>query len=139
MKLPSNIKIKKGLLKILPLSKYTAQAIYPNIYFPKHVYENLISNKPRLQNIAILMHEQIHIERAHQVGFIIWNLKYIFLSKFRFEEELEAEKVSIKYLKKLNFPLDINKRAKKLSSYLYLWCVSYEKAKRELDKIWNEV
>lgn len=138
MKLPSNVKLKKGLLNIFPFSKYTAQAIYPNIYFPKRIYENLKSNKPSLQNIAILIHEQTHIERAYKIGFIIWNLKYIFLPKFRFEEELKAEEVSMKYLKKVRFPLDIDKRAKKLSSYLYLWCVSYKEAKRELEKIWNE-
>ncbi|MFH1971283.1 MAG: hypothetical protein ABIJ05_02770 [Patescibacteria group bacterium] len=141
MKLPSNIKVKRGLLDIFPFSKYTAQAVYPNIYLPKHVYENLKLDKPNPQYIATLKHEQAHIERAIKIGWVMWDLKYIFYPRFRFNEEIEAIKNSMKYLKRNNrnnIVFNTGKRAKRLSSWLYLWCVSYIKAKEKLDKAWNE-
>lgn len=138
MELPLNVKVKKGFWNIFPFSKYTAQAIYPNIYFTKDVYENLKSVNPNSRYIATLMHEQTHIERQKKTGWIKWGFKYIFSPKFRFNEELEAIKSSMKYLKKVNGNFDTTRSAKFLSSWLYLWCVSYEKAKEELDKIWKE-
>lgn len=139
MKLAENIKLKKGLWNIFPFSNFTGQAIYPNIYLPKNVYENLKTTKPKPQYLAVLKHEQTHIERASKIGWIVWNLKYIFSPSFRFSEEIEAIKNSMIYFKKNNITFNTNKRAKRLSSYLYLWCVPYKKAKEKLDKIWNKV
>lgn len=137
MKLSPNVKIKRGLWKVFPFSKYTAQAIYPNIYFSEKVYENLISNKPKPRYIASLLHEQTHINRQKEMGWIKWGLKYIISPQFRFREELEAIKASTKYLKKEE-DFDTARIAKYLSGWLYLWCVSYEKAKEELDRVWKE-
>jgi len=139
VELPSNVKIKTGLWDIFPFSKFTGQAIYPSIYIPKRIYKNLQSNKPKPQYVATLIHEQTHIKRAAKKGWIIWNLKYAFSPSFRFNEEIEAIKNSMIYLKRNNIAFNTDKRAKHLSSYLYLWCVSYKKAKEELDTIWNEV
>src|SRR3989304_9546995 len=133
MKLPPNIKPKNFIWNIFPFSKYTAQAIYPNIYFAKDVYENLKSNRPCPRYIAALKHEQNHIERQKKIGWITWGLKYILFPKFRFNEELEAVKTSMKYLKKEKVIFDTKKSAKYLSGWLYLWCVSYKKAKYEID------
>jgi len=136
MKLPKNVKIKSGILAIIPwVSNHTAQAIYPNIYLPRKVYINLEKSKPNSEYIAILAHEQTHIERQKKTGFIKWLIKYIFLPKFRFNEELVAIKVQIKCLKKYKKEFDIEKKAESLSGWLYLWPASYKTAKRELEKI----
>jgi hypothetical protein len=139
MKLPNNIKIKGKLWNISPLlSTYTCQAIYPNIYVPKYIYENINSKNPRPEYLAMIIHEQTHIERQKKHGWILWGLKYIFISQFRFNEELIAIKSGMKYLKKHSIKVDITRKAKFLSSYVYLWCVSYEKAKQELDMAWQQ-
>ena len=139
MKLPKNVRLKKGLWNLFPFLNFTGQAIYPNIYLSKNVYENLKTNKPEPHYFAALKHEQTHIERATKKGWIIWNLKYIISPTFRFNEELEAIKSSMRYLKENNITFNTDKRAKHLSSYLYLWCVSYKKAKEKLDEIWNKI
>lgn len=138
MKLPPNVKSKSWIWNIFPFSKYTAQAIYPNIYFAKNVYENLLTDKPESRYVAALMHEQTHIERQIKTGWLKWGLKYMFIPRFRFNEELEAIKSSMKYLKSVEEPFDTDRSARFLSSWLYLWCVSYNKARTELDKAWQE-
>ena len=138
MKLPSNVKPKNFVWNLFPFSRYTAQAIYPNIYFTKTVYEGLKSDKPNLRYIAALKHEQTHIERQKKMGWFKWDLFYVFSPKFRFNEEFESIKSSMRYLKNKNGTFDTNGSAKYLSGWLYLWCVSYKKAKRELDRAWNE-
>lgn len=138
MKLSSNVKPKNFVWSMLPFSRYTAQAIYPNIYITKEVYENLKSNKPNPRYIAALKHEQTHIEHQKKMGWIKWRLSYVLLPKFRFNEELEAIKSSMRYLKERKNNFDTKRNAKFLSSWLYLWCVSYKKAKYELDKAWQK-
>jgi hypothetical protein len=138
MKLPLNVKPKGFLSNIFPFSKYTAQAIYPNIYFQRGVYDNLKSEKPNPVYVAALKHEQTHIERQKKTGPLMWGLKYIFSPDFRFNEELEAIKATIKYYKKEKINFGIDRRAKLLSGWLYLWCVSYKRAKEVLDEAWKE-
>lgn len=138
MKLPLNVRVKQHLWNIFPFTKYTANAIYPNIYVSKDVYENLNSKKPSPRYVAVLEHEQTHIERQRKMGWIKWGLKYALSYDFRFNEELEAIKAAMKYLKEMKSNFDTEKRAKFLSGWLYLWCVSYEKAKEELDRAWKE-
>lgn len=139
MNLPSNVKVKSFPWTILPLfSTYTAHAIYPTIYIPKNIHEDLLSKSPNPKNVSILIHEQTHIKRQKQIGWFLWGLKYCFSGKFRFEEELAAVRESMKYLKKRNIEWDTARSAKFLSSYLYLWCTSYREAKRKLDEAWVE-
>lgn len=128
MKLPGNVRVKIG--------NKTALVIYPNIYLPKKVFENLKSAKPDPKNIAILLHEQEHIKRQSREGWFKWGVKYIFSRKFRFSEELVAIKASLRY-RKIGF--DVEKEARILSGWLYLWPVSYKTAKRELEKMWGEI
>lgn len=140
MKLPSNVRIKPRFLEFLPwLSSYTAQAIYPNIYFSEEVYKKLRSPNSDLKYVAVLLHEQTHIERQREMGFLKWGIKYVFSPKFRFNEELEAIKVQISYLKKHKRKFDIDKRARYLSGWLYFWPVSYKTAKKELEEAWGEI
>jgi len=138
MRLPSNVKLKGFIWNVFPFLRYTAQAIYPNTYFTKEVYENLKSDKPNPRYIVTLRHEQTHIERQKKMGWIKWGLRYVFLPKFRFNEELEAIKTSMKYLKGEKGNFYTEKSARFLSGWLYLWCVSYKKTKYELDKAWKE-
>ena len=136
MKRTANIKPKIGLWKVFPkiISTKTAQCIYPFIFLPEDIYKDLISPTPKSESVAVLLHEKVHLERQKRKGIVQWSILYIISSKFRFNEELLAFKEQIKYLKKLNLTLDLELRAKRLSSYLYLWCVSYEKALLELKK-----
>lgn len=140
MKLSTNIKIKPFPLNILPITnKYAGQAIYPNIYLEKKIFENLSSKHPEPKNIALLIHEQTHIQRQSNSGWFLWGLKYCLIPSFRFNEELEAIKASMKYMKVNNQVWDTDRTAKFLSSYQYLWCTSYENAKQKLDKTWRNL
>lgn len=138
MKLPNNVKVKSGLWRMFPFSRYTAQAIYPNIYLIEKVYNNLVSDSPKPRYKSVLIHEQTHIDRQKRFGWFKWGLKYLIIPSFRFNEELVAIQNSMTYLKGEGLSFDTTKRAKYLSSWLYLWCVSYKEAKRELDRAWEE-
>lgn len=136
MNLPKYVKSKSGFWKLFPkiISSGTAQCIYPFIFLPEHIYKDLISPTPKPSSVALLLHEQVHYERQKREGIILWPILYIISPKFRFNEELLAFKEQIEYLKKHNLTLDLELRAKRLSSWLYPWCVSYEKAFLELKK-----
>ena len=139
MQIPANVRVKKFPWTIMPiLSKYTAHAIYPNIYLPLDIYEDLQRKHPDSKNVSILVHEQTHIEKQNQIGWLLWGFKYCFVGSFRLNEELEAIKSSMKYLKSKGKNYDIDKRARALSGYLYLWCVDYKTAKARLEKAWSE-
>lgn len=136
MKLDKNIKPKTEFWKLVPfLANKTAHGICPNVYLPQSIYDDLKSNTPNPYNVALLLHEQEHIKRQKEQGIANWLLKYIFSPKFRFNEELLADIPKIKYLKSKNLEFDLEKRAKQLSSWIYLWPVSYEEARKRLIKI----
>ncbi|MEK9169489.1 MAG: hypothetical protein AAB788_01980, partial [Patescibacteria group bacterium] len=136
MNLPKYVKSKSGFWKLFPkiISSGTAQCTYPFIFLPENIYYDLISTSPKRQSISVLLHEEVHFKRQKQQGILLWIIKYLILSKFRFNEELLAFKEQVTYLKKHNLTLDLELRAKRLSSWLYLWCISYEKALLELKK-----
>lgn len=140
MNLSSNIKIKSWYWNLIPwVGNTTAQGIYPNIYLPKWVYDNLKSKNPSPWHQALLLHEGEHLKRQKKYGPNKWFLRYMFDPKFRFEEEIAADVPKMKFLKKKKLNPYINQRAKRLSSWLYFWPVSYKTAKRELEKIWTSV
>lgn len=106
MKLNNNIKPKIGLWKLISfIANKTAHGIYPNVYLPENIFNDLKSKNPNPYNIALLLHEQEHIKRQKQTGVIIWLLKYIFIPKFRFNEELQADISKVKYLKSKKFKI----------------------------------
>lgn len=80
--------------KLIPGSNFTAQSIYPNIYFPKYWYDNLISKKPHPEYLALLEHEKYHFKRQEKIGILKFGVRYLFNSKFRFDEEISAYKIS---------------------------------------------
>lgn len=132
--------MKSGLWDLVPwISNKTAQAIYPNIYLPKFVYENLKSKKPEVWHVALLIHEQEHIKRQKKYGVLKWELKYIFFSKFRYEEEIAADIPKLKYIKENGGDPYTEKRARQLSGWLYFWTVSYPEVKARLENIWNNL
>ena len=134
------VKKKPKIWEFIPwLSSYTAQAIYPNIYVSKAVYEDLGKKNPNPKFVAVLEHEKKHIERQKELGFIKFGIGYLFFPKFRFQEELSAIREGTKYLKKNKLTFNTERSAKYLSSWLYLWMVSYDEAKKELDRIWHEI
>lgn len=136
MQLNKNIKPKVGLWKLIPFfANKTAHGIYPNVYLPEHIFNDLKSNNPNPYNVALLLHEQEHVKRQKEYGIVFWLLKYIFIPKFRFEEELQADIPKIKYLKSKRLEFDLEKRAKQLSGWIYIWPVSYKDAKEKLDKL----
>lgn len=137
MNLPKYVKLKSGFWKLFPkiISSGTAQCIYPFIFLPEAIYINLISPTPKPLSVAILLHEKIHLERQKRKGILLWIFLYIISPKFRFNEELLAFKEQIIYLKKHDITLDLETRAQRLSSWLYLWCISYKKALLELKKL----
>ena len=136
MKLSTHIKPKTNIWKIFPkiISSKTAQCIYPFIFLPENVYNDLKSSNPNPESFALLLHEQTHLERQKKYG-ILWFIKYLFSAKYRFNEELLAFKKQVSHLKKYNLNLDLETRAKRLSSWLYLWCITYKKALEELEKL----
>lgn len=140
MKLNPHIKPKPKFWKYIPwLTTFTANAIYPNIYLPLQVYDDLLTENPKPKNVSVLIHEQTHLKRQKEMGWLVFGLKYLLFPKFRFNEELMAIKESMKYLKKKNITFDTERRARFLSSWIYLWPVSYEYAKKELDGAWTSV
>lgn len=134
------VKKKPKLWDLIPwLFSYTAQAIYPNIFVSERVWENLSRIRSNAYYVAALEHEKKHIERQKKLGFFNFGVKYLFLPKFRFKEELFAIKASMKYLKEKKLNFDIEGKAKFLSSWLYLWMISYDRAKEELEKAWEDI
>lgn len=130
---------KPSFCRFIPGLSYTAQAISPYIFVTDEVYESLCSEDPNPRFIAVLEHEKKHIERQKELGVFNFGIKYLFSLEFRFQEELLATKGGMKHMKETKLSWDIERSAKSFSSWLYLWMVPYERAKRELEKVWEEI
>ena len=131
---------KPKFLRLIPwLSSYTALAFFSRIYVSEKIFNDLNSNNPNPESIAILKHEKTHVRRQKEIGSLKFGFKYFFSPQFRFQEELIAIRESMKHLKKNGIKFDINKSAKFLSSWLYLWAIPYDEAKKKLEKTWNEI
>lgn len=140
MKLPPNVKMKSRLWDLIPwISNKTAQAIYPNIYLPKFVYESLQSNNPEIRHVSLLIHESEHLKRQNKIGLFNWGFRYIFIPKFRYEEEIAADIPRLKYLKENGVDPYIKRRARQLSGWLYFWPVSYSEVKTRLENVWERL
>ena len=141
----SNIKVKPLLPKFLKripildtLFTQTAQGIYPYILVPRHIYDDLNSPAPSPYSLALIIHEQTHLDRQSKYGWIQWMVSYAVSSKFRFGEELVAAKAQMRFLKRNGLTFPIEATAKLLSSWLYLKPVSYETAMKELTLAWEK-
>lgn len=137
MKLPWYIFSKGRFLHHFPwIGKLTAQSLGPIILIPDNVYRDLKTRNPNPKHIALLIHEETHRKRQKKMGYLKFAFRYVFDSKFRFQEELLAVEEGMKYLKKKKIPFDFDKYAKFLSSNIYLWPVSKKYAEQELKRIW---
>lgn len=136
MNLEKYIKIKPRIWTYIPWLSGSANTIYPYIYLPAEIYTDLENDQPKINSLATLAHEETHLQRQKEVGITKYAFLYTLNKNFRFEEELIAIKEQMKILKN-NF--DIEERAKRLSSYEYLWCASFQKALERLKIIRTEI
>lgn len=140
MKLPGYVISKGRFLHYLPLiGRSTAQSLGPIILIPDPIYQDLQTEHPNPKHTALLIHEETHRRRQKEMGILQFAYRYLFDSKFRFQEELVAVKEAMKYLKKNKIVFDFDKNAQFLSGYVYLWPVSEEYAEKELKKIWDKL
>jgi hypothetical protein len=109
--------IKPAILKHLGIIYSSAQALFGSIWMPEYFYQRFLENDPIA--IAVYIHEETHILRARTYGQVKWYLKYIICTQFRLDEELEAIKAQLQYLKLCHMDLDLEQRARWLSSWLY--------------------
>jgi len=145
LKMQSNIKAKPQLPKPLrrisfldTLFTKTAQGIYPFILVPQHIYDDLLTPAPNPYYLGLIVHEQTHLDRQAEYGFVKWMALYAVSAKFRVGEEIEAIKAQMAFLKRNGLSFPIESTAKLLSSWLYLKPVSYETALQELSLAWEE-
>jgi hypothetical protein len=137
----SNVKVKSMVWNLLPWlgRETTCTALYPNVYVPPWFFEELTSGTPDPYFEAIVIHEQTHIEREIQKGWFVWLALYLLSAKFRVDEELVADRELMRYLKERGVAFDLAKRAKQLSSWLYLRPISEGEAFDRLEEIWNSL
>ncbi|MBI4037348.1 hypothetical protein HY385_02905 [Candidatus Daviesbacteria bacterium] len=137
--LPSYVKPQPWYFEYLPwLSRQHGTTILQNIYLRRDIFKDLKSPNPSPRNIAVLEHEMTHYKRIKQMGILKFSMKYLLSGKFRFNEELIANKNAFKILKKNTMEQDLDKKAQLLSGWLYLWPVPYKFAKEELKKAWED-
>lgn len=122
------------------VSRYTAFVLTPNlgIFVSPEIYDSFSKGDSDPKILAVLEHERKHLERQKEMGSLKVFWGYLFSPKFRLNEELLAIKESMKIYKANNLTFDIYRKAKILSSWLYLWMTSFAQAKKELEKIWRE-
>lgn len=138
MKLLPYVKQRPLLFDYLPAFLRPAFTIYPNIYLPPEVYQDLLGNNPLPVSRATLVHEQAHWERQRALGILRYGARYLLSKRFRYSEELAAIKPQMQLLYAANSRFDIADRAKRLASIEYLWCVPYKKALGDVTKLSQE-
>lgn len=135
----TNIRCKPWWMLLVPWTgKTTCNALYPYIYLPKHIYDNLRTDHPNPWWISVVLHEAAHIENQKKDGPVKHVFLYLFNSRFRFEEELRASKPQFAYLKKQGLEFDRKRKARQLAGWLYAHCTSYQTALTALDELWHE-
>lgn len=138
--LPDFVKLQPKYQKYIPwLRRHLGSTFNKTIYLREDIYQDLKSKHPSPESRAVLAHEMVHCQRSRKMNLLEFGLKYIFSGKFRFNEELEANKAAFKILKKEGVKVDLKRRAKILSSWLYLWPVSYNYALTQIKEAWEEV
>lgn len=139
MKPPGHVRKNLRWWKWFPWLDRTANTIHPWIYLPPDTYNDLCSANPSPQSMATLRHEEVHLERQKDTGLLVYGFKYFFSRRFRYQEEMLAIEAQMKYLKSQRVVFDIVDRARRLSSSEYLWCVSFETAISDLEKIQSSI
>lgn len=137
------IKVKKMpwyLGFIFHPKKRCGMASSSQIFVSQRVYYELKNgNPPDPFCFAVLEHERTHLSRRRKYGANRYGWRYWFSSQFRLQEELMADQAMMSYLKRRNQSFPFERRAKILSSWLYLWMISSEEAKKKLSQMWEKV
>lgn len=126
MKLPRYVKPLPKFFSKFSFKGYTL-IFFKIILLRREIYDNLKSNKPTIQNLSVLKHEEVHLQRAGKLQA----LKYVF-PKIHLQEELIAYKEQFKFLKENKETYDLENVAKHLPR------LKYQDAKELITKIWNE-
>lgn len=137
-----NIKIRPipFFLRIVPIAKKKLVfAIAPYIFLPDQQYAEYLSGGMSAQTRGTIAHETVHIKREREQGVLWYGIKYLFLRKFRFQEEVIAITEQMRVWKQHNIVFDVDARAKLLSGPVYVYCVPYSIAKQVLQDIWNKL
>lgn len=138
MILPKNVKIYPRLFKVIRIFSKKGFNIGTTIYLNRDIYEDLQNSSPKIENIAVLKHEELHVKRVREKGSMKWGFKYAVDPNFRLNEELLAYKVMFKYLKENNQTYDLDRVAKAFAGGRYLWVKPYKEAKVIVQKAWDE-
>lgn len=113
--------------------------MYPRIFMVGHVYDRLIKGNYDPYDKAHFDHEMTHIERQKEAGVWLWYSMYLVSPEFRYNEELIAIQQEWSTLHSLKQIPNIAYKATSLSGPLYLWQVSFEKARADLEKLWESI
>jgi hypothetical protein len=117
----------------------TVTALWPYVFVPPLIYDNLNSSEPNPLYLSIMAHEFTHIEREEEKGVLRWLVLYLISSHFRIEEELIADEATMKYMVDNGIEFDVEARAKMLSGWIYLHGINYEQAEKQLRERWEKV
>ncbi len=132
---PKTDSFPKFFSRLFLIKDLKGVTLYPRIFLKSEIYEDLQKAKPNPQSLAVQAHEREHLKRQKEIGLIKFFVKYFLFPRFRFEEEMIAYKKFAEILKENKIPCDSALFAKHLSGHQYFWCVSYKRAKEELDKL----
>ena len=133
----SNVRRRPLIIdRLSGLGEGSGTTIYPCVYVGHKLYADVHSAKPNPYYLALIIHEQEHVKRIKTYGPTKWYLHYIFRSRFRLEEELVAYGKQFTYLKTQGLTYDLDRCARNLSSFIYLWAVSKEDALAKLRDLW---
>lgn len=139
MNIPKNIYKQPSFYKFIPwLKRHKAGTIGYVVFIRPDIFEDLKKDNPTPESVSVLLHEQEHLKNAREIGLIKFGLRYLLSGKGRFNEELSANKAAFKYLKDKNVTVDLEKKARILSSWLYWWPVKNDFALKEVKKAWEE-
>ena len=134
----NNVKRKPFLIDILPgIGRDTGSAVYPYIFLGRSVYKDAFSLNPNPYTVGLIMHEQEHLKRMKRYGVVKWYLRYLLSPKFRLEEEVKAYAIQFAYIKHTGLTINIDRIARFMSSWLYLWVGSYNDLCARLNKLWE--
>ncbi len=134
------VKRKSGWWSISHFLQHgSAHAIYPNVYVPPQVYDNIISENPDPRMVRVVIHEFAHLRRQREKGVLQWFVLYALSGDFRLVEELEAIKAEIHFSKEQGIEIDLLEKADILSSWRYLFCISFQGAWFLLRSNWKRI
>jgi len=135
----TNVRKKSKLIEQLPwIGRGTGTAVYPNVYVPHSIYDDLHSPSPNPYSVGLVLHEQEHLLRARQHGVVRWYLRNLG-ARFRFDEEVAAMVPQLAYLKSHGKTYNLERKARMLSGWLYLWSTNYRTAVSVLQDTWDRL